>query len=105
MELAAGGIEGALLFLGCAVGDQGSAVRIERAKHHLIHRLVAQPRTIGVFHYRRCGRDSPPPAHGSASPMRTKPAGPRGDGSAQRDGGGLSPPSRGSVPKVPLVKV
>jgi ATP-dependent Clp protease ATP-binding subunit ClpA len=44
------------------------------------------------------------PGPGSPGPRRTKPAGPRGDG-AQRDGGGLSPPSRGSVPKIPLVKV
>ncbi len=35
---------------------------------------------------------------GGGPPRRTKPPGPRGDG-------GPSPPSRGSVPKIPLVKV
>jgi len=46
MEPSAGGVEGALLILGGAVGDQRAAFAVESRKHNLIHRPFSQPRGL-----------------------------------------------------------
>src|SRR5260370_37727001 len=44
MELSAGGVGGALLIFGGAVGDQRAAFTIESRKHDVIHRPFSQPK-------------------------------------------------------------
>jgi hypothetical protein len=44
MELSAGGVEGALLIVRCAMGDQRSAFVVEGREHDLLDRPFSQPR-------------------------------------------------------------
>src|ERR1700730_13343318 len=82
MELSAGGVEGALLIFGGAVGDQRAAFTIESCKHDVIHRPVSQPRGVmaggglrHALHTSRVwatdrGQGSRPPALHPRAPVR-----------------------------------
>jgi hypothetical protein len=51
MEFATSRVEGTLLLLGRAVGDQRSTFVIQGGEHHLSHRSLPQPRALEVLFF------------------------------------------------------